>query len=459
MKTTHDVIVIGGGSAGYAAARTAQEAGADVAIADQGPLGGLCILRGCMPTKTILRSSEISSLIRRAGEFGLASVPAKADLAAIIARKDRLVREFAEDRIKALHDPRFTLYEERATFRSPQELQVGRHVLSAKAFIIATGSTPSRIPIPGLEEAGYLTSDELLDLKVQPASLLVLGGGPVATELAQFYQRIGTEVTLIQRAPHIHSHLDEDLARPLEARVREEGMVVCTGAKLQRFTKAGALRTAHFEQEGREQQASAEVVLQALGRRPNIEGLNLEAAQVQVQNGRPLVNGEMRTSQPHIFAVGDAADVHNVVHEAILQGEIAAYNAVHPQRPPRRLDDRLTCEVIFTDPQVATLGLTEKACRKQDVPYLAASHPFNDHGKALCLGERHGHVKLLCRPKTGELLGAHIVGPEAGELIHELIAVLYYHGTVQDLLRIPHYHPTLAEIFTYPAEALTAQLT
>ncbi|MBM4132701.1 MAG: FAD-binding protein [Nitrospira sp.] len=458
MKTSHDLIVIGGGSAGYAAARTAQETGADVAIVDQGPLGGLCILRGCMPTKAILRSSEVIALTRRAVEFGLAPAQTKADLAAIIARKDRLVREFAEDRIKALHDPRFTLYEERATFRSSEELQVGRHVMKAKAFIIATGSVPSRIPIPGLEETGYLTSDDLLELKVQPASLLVFGGGPVATELAQFYQRIGTAVTLIQRAQHLHSHLDEDMARPLEARFREEGMAVYTGAQLQRCTKQGPTKTVHFMLEGREKTASGELILQALGRRPNIDGLNLEAAQVKVRNGRPLVNAEMRTSQPHIFAVGDAADVHNVVHEAILQGEIAAYNAVHPLRPPRRLDDRLTCEVVFTDPQVATVGLTEKACQRRDIPYLVASHPFSDHGKALCLGETHGQVKLLCRPKTGELLGAHLVGPEAGELIHELIAVMYYHGTVEDLFRIPHYHPTLAEILTYPAEALAAQL-
>ncbi|MFM8551496.1 MAG: dihydrolipoyl dehydrogenase family protein, partial [Nitrospiraceae bacterium] len=420
---------------------------------------GLCILRGCMPTKTILRSSEIMALMRRAGEFGLACGALKADLAAIVARKDRLVREFAEDRIKGLHDPRFALYQERASFLSPPEVQVGDHRLSAKAFIIATGSVPSRIPIPGLEEAGYMTSDDLLDLTDQPASLLVLGGGPVATELAQFYQRIGTAVTLIQRASHIHSHLDEDLARPVEARFQEEGMVVCTGAALQRFTKQGPLKTAHFVQDGREKTASGELILQALGRRPNIEGLHLEAAQVLVQHGRIPVSGEMRTSQPHIFAVGDAADLHNVVHEAILQGEIAAYNAVHPRQPPLRLDDRLTCEVIFTDPQVATVGLTERACRKQDIPYLTASHPFSDHGKALCLGETHGHVKLLCRPKTGELLGAHIVGPEAGELIHELITVLYYRGTVRDLLRIPHYHPTLAEIVTYPAETLAAQLS
>jgi pyruvate/2-oxoglutarate dehydrogenase complex dihydrolipoamide dehydrogenase (E3) component len=456
---THDLIVIGGGSAGYAAARTARDAGADVAIIDHGPLGGLCILRGCMPTKTILRSSEIIALMRRAQEFGLAPVPAKADLAAIIDRKDRLVREFAEDRIKALHDPRFTLYQERAVFRSPHKVQAGDKLLTAKAFIIATGSVPSHHPIPGLEEAGSVTSDEILDLREQPDSLIVLGGGPVALELGQFFSRIGTKVTLIQRSPHVLSHLDEDLAMPVEAKFREEQMAVYTGTQLRLVAQAGPLKTCSFLHEGREKTAAGELILQALGRRPNIGGLNLGAAQVGVQDGRILVNAEMRTTQPHIFAVGDANNLHDIVHIAIQQGEIAAYNAVHPHKPSHRMDNRLKAEVIFTDPQVATVGLSEKECRAQDIPYLVAAHPFNDHGKALCLGETSGHVKLLCRPRTGELLGAHIVGPEAGELIHELIAVMYYHGTAHDLLRMPHYHPTLAEIVTYPAEELVAQLT
>ncbi len=145
------------------------------------------------------------------------------------------------------------------------------------------------------------------------------------------------------------------------------------------------------------------------------------------------------------------------MHIAIQQGEVAGHNATHPDRAPRRMDYRLAAEVVFSDPQVAMVGLTEKACRALGVPYLAASYPFRDHGKAMCLGERHGHVKLLCEPKRGVLIGAQIVGPEAGELIHELIAVMYYHGTVHDLLRMPHYHPTLAEIVTYPAEDLAAQ--
>ena len=455
---THDVLIVGGGSAGYAAARTARDEGANVGIIDQGPLGGLCILRGCMPTKTILRSSQILSLIRRAEEFGLYPVNAKANLRAIIDRKARLVKEFAEDRIQALHDPQFTLYLEKGSFISPTQIQAGPHVLTAKAIVIATGSIVTRIPIPGLEEVGYITSDEALELRNPPKSLLILGGGPVAIELAQFFQRIGIKVTLIQRSSHILSQGDEDLARPVETRFREEGMTVYTDTQLIRFSKDGNQKTGHFIHEGQEKAVSVEEILQALGRHPNLEGLNLDVAKVAIHNGKILVDDTMRTSQSHIFSVGDVIGQSEIVHIAIRQGEIAGWNAIHPNQPARRQDNRLDTQVVFTDPQVACLGLSEKDCQSQGRPYLAASYPFNDHGKSLVLGETHGHVKLLCHPTSGELLGGHIVGPEAGELIHQLIAVMYYRGTVFDLLQMPHYHPTLAEILTYPAEDLAAQI-
>ncbi len=454
----HDLLVIGGGSAGYAAARTAAEAGADVGIVDHGPLGGLCILRGCMPSKAILRSSDLIAQMRRATEFGLLPVRAGADLGAIIDRKARLVREFAEDRISSLRSPQYTLYEDRAAFVSANEVAVGTRLVKANAFVIATGSVPSRLPIPGLEETGYLTSDDLLELRDQPASLLVLGGGAVALELGQFFARIGTSVTLVQRSSHVLSHLDEDVVLPIEAQLRHEGVTLHLGTSLRRVAREGDQRVAVFSHEGREVQAAGEVILQALGRRPNIDGLNLAAAGVDTRAGRVVVDDDMRTSQPHIFAAGDVTGLHEIVHIAIQQGEMAARNALRTTGPPERMDGRLKVEVIFTDPQVATLGLSERDCRAQEIPYLSASYPFNDHGKSIILGAAHGHVKLLCRPESGEVIGAHIVGPEAGELIHELIAVVYFRGTVHDLLRMPHYHPTLAEIVTYPAEELVGRL-
>ena len=454
----HDLVIIGGGSAGYAAARTAQEAGADVGIVDSGPLGGLCILRGCMPTKAILRSSNVLALMRQASEFGLRGDHPQGDLAAILQRKDRLIEEFAAERIGALRDDRFTLYEDRAAFTGAREIATGDHRLQFESAIIATGSVPSRIPLPGLEEVGYVTSDEVLSRSDQPASLIVLGGGPVAVELAQFFQRLGTQVSLIQRSDQILSDEDKDLAQAVEGRFRLEGMDLFTGTCLQRVERDGDHKRVYFTHGTEEVSVAAEQILQALGRRPNIDGLKLETAGVETRAGAILVDPEMRTSQPHIFAVGDVNGIHEIVHIAIEQGEIAAHNATHSDRPPHRMDDRLTARIVFTEPQLASVGLSEKQCRQQRLPYLKAEHPFDDHGKSLCLGEGDGHVKLLCEPRRGTLLGAHIVGPDASELIHELIAIMYFHGTVGDLARIPHYHPTLAEIVLYPAEELAAQI-
>ncbi len=385
-------------------------------------------------------------------------VEARANLSAIIDRKTRLIQEFADYRIEGLRDSRFTLYEERAHFLSPTEVQAGAHRLTATAFIIATGSVVAHLPIPGLDDVGYITSDDALELRDLPSSMIVLGGGAVAVELAQFFSRVGSQVTLLQRSQHILSQGDEDLARPVEARFREEGMTVFTNTQLQRFTQDGNHKVAHFLHESQEKTVSAEVVLQALGRRPNIDHLELDAAKVEVSHGAISVDSNMRTSTPHIFAVGDVNGLHEIVHIAIQQGELAAWNALHPDKP-RVYDDRLSTQVVFTDPPVASVGLTEKDCRQQSIDYRVASYPFNDHGKSLCLGETHGHVKLLCHPKTGELLGGHIVGPEAGELIHELIAVMHFRGTVHDIIRMPHYHPTLAEILTYPAEELATELS
>ena len=414
-------------------------------------------MRGCMPTKTILRSSDIISLMRRANEFGLLPVEAGADLAAINDRKNQLIGEFADYRVEQLKDPRFTLIQEKAEFISPNEVQVGTSKLKAKSFIIATGSVVADYPIPGLKETGYITSDDALTMREAPESIIVLGAGAVAVELAQFFLRIGTKVTLLQRSGYILSQGDEGLARPVEDRFREEGMDLFTGTKIIKAAKENGRSAIYFEHEGKEKRVEAETILQALGRRPNIDGLNLQAAEVKTDKGRVTVDREMRTNQKNIFAVGDVNGIHEVVHIAIQQGEAAGFNACNPETS-KKLDDRLKASVVFTDPAVASVGLSEKECKAANIDYLVASHPFSDHGKSMCLGETHGHVKILCNPVSGEVLGGHIVGPEAGELIHEIITLMYFRGTVNDLMDIPHYHPTLAEILTYPAEELVDKI-
>ena len=279
-----DVVVIGAGSAGFAAARSAADAGAKVAIIDKGPLGGLCILRGCMPSKTLLRSSDIVALMRRGKEFGLGACRPVANLASINDRKKALVKEFADYRIGELKNPRYKLIRGRAHFESPSRLRAGSSVIDSRSFVIATGSVVQKVAIPGLEEVGYITSDEALDLRKLPKSMIVLGGGPTATELGQFFCRLGTKTTLIQRSAHILSDKDKDLAYPVEARLRNEGMVVHTGTKLTGFTRRGKLITAHFLQDGKRRRASAEIVFHALGRIPSLGGLDLENAGVNVKS-------------------------------------------------------------------------------------------------------------------------------------------------------------------------------
>lgn len=453
----YDVIIIGGGSAGYAAARTAAANGARTAVIESGPkIGGLCILRGCMPTKAILRSAEVMALMRRAREFGLRASRLSARLDEIKDRKDRMIREFAAYREGQLRDGKFDFICGRAQFVDAHTVAVGAKRFRATSFIVTTGSIPAPSPIPSLEEIGYWTSDDVLEQTRQPRTLIVLGGGPVAVEFAQFFQRLGTEVTLLQRSPHLLRDSDPDLAEVVENRFRHEGMTVFTGTRLMRAFRKNGKAAIEFLHKGRRRVARAEQVLQALGRVPNIGSLRLEGAGVKVENGRFRINFRQQTNVPHIYAAGDASGPYEIVHIAIQQGEIAAYNATH--RTKRAMDYRSKAAVVFTDPQVASVGLSEQEARAARIPHLVAKYPFNDHGRSIVMGETDGFVKVLAKPKTGEIIGGHIVGPEGGDLIHELIAMMHLHATVFDLASMPHYHPTLAEILSYPGEELADRI-
>jgi pyruvate/2-oxoglutarate dehydrogenase complex dihydrolipoamide dehydrogenase (E3) component len=221
--------------------------------------------------------------------------------------------------------------------------------------------------------------------------------------------------------------------------------------------RLGGLKEVAFEHDGETRRVMAEEIFFGLGRTPNIESLALDKAGVALEFGRIKTDAQMRTTQPHIFAAGDCTGLHEIVHIAIQQGEVAAHNVARPSEP-RAMDYRLVTEVVFTDPQVASVGLTEKRARVRSIPYLAASYPFSDHGKSLIMDAKDGFVKLLADPQTGEILGGSCAGPMGGELIHEIIAAMAGRMTVSDLANMPHYHPTLAEIWTYPAEDLAGRV-
>jgi pyruvate/2-oxoglutarate dehydrogenase complex dihydrolipoamide dehydrogenase (E3) component len=264
-------------------------------------------------------------------------------------------------------------------------------------------------------------------------------------------------VTMIQRSPRILREFDADAGAVIESVLRRDGIRLLTGTKLLDAWPDSAGKGVTFEREGKRVRVKAEEILFCLGRNPNTAHLGLENAGVKLDGGRIITNARMQTSAPHIFAAGDCTGPHEIVHIAIQQGEIAAQNIARP-RPMKETDYRLLTSVVFTDPQVATVGLTEKAAAAHKIPVLAASYPFNDHGKSLIMEALDGFVKLLAQPRTGEILGGTCVGPGGGDLIHEITAAMAKRMTVQELAVMPHYHPTLAEIWTYPAEELAEQI-
>lgn len=464
-----DFVVLGGGSAGYAAARTAHALGLSVAVVDGGEeLGGLCILRGCMPSKTLIESADRNLTLRRAGEFGLTARPGAPDLRAIRDRKRTLIADFAGYRQGQLEDGRFTLLRGRAAFLDPHTLRVEPHAgglpleVRGRSFCLATGSVPNLPPLPGLAEAGYWTSDDVLDAADLPDSFLVLGGGAIALEMAHYLEAMDRRVTILQRGPQFLSGVDPECGAVVEKACVARGIACHLSVRLQRFGReASGVKWAEFEQEGRVQSVEAAEILVALGRRPATDGLGLEAAGVELDGAKVRVTATMQTTQPHLFAAGDLCSPLDVVHLAIQQGEVAARNAARLLRGEavvETVDYRLRLFGVFSHPQVAAVGASEAALTASGVPHVVASYPFDDHGKSMCMGETEGFVKMLAHRQTGEILGASVVGPHATELIHEVVVAMHHRGTVQDFLTIPHYHPTLSEIWTYPAEECAESL-
>ena len=455
--TTHDLIVVGAGSAGYAAARTAREVGCDVALVDRGPLGGLCILRGCMPSKALLASSDALADARDASALGVDVGSTVADVPFIAARKRSLVREFADYRIEGIEQ--FPLYAGAARFLSPTELAVGDDtVLKADRFVIATGSEIRTTSYPGLSETGCIDSDGVLELERIPESTIVLGGGYTACELGQFLSRMGSRTHFVIRSRQLLTAADHDIGSALTQYFEAEGISVTREATIVGARCRDGRKIVQCSVGGQPLELQAEEIFYALGRAPSVMGLNLENAEVAYDPAIGIrVDATLRTSNPRIFAVGDVTGEYMLVHVAIYQGEVAARNACMQGDEPA--DYRLvSAHTIFSDPQVAAVGASEKELVRRATPYVRGRYDFAEHGKAQCLAKTKGFVKMMADAQTGRILGAAVIGPQASELIHEIIVAMNFEATVAQFMRIPHLHPTLAEIWTYPAEICAAQL-
>ena len=459
MKS-YDFICIGGGSAGFNAARVATSLGLKVAIVDGArPLGGLCILKGCMPSKTLLYAAEVLHHARHAGRFGLKITGARADMKAVHTRKKRIIADFARYRFAALTGGKFDLHRTHARFLDPHTLELSNgQRIRGKYFLIGTGSKVSTPPVPGLRELKCWSSDDVLDLDFVPKSVLVLGGGIVACELAQFLNRIGTRVILVQRSPNILRDHSEDASTVVQQAFVDEGIELFAGTQIKELKQDRRGVAVTFQHDGRTVTRRAAHCFNALGREPNTASLGLDAAGVKSRpDGQININRWQQTSAPHIYAAGDCSGPHEIVHIAIAQGELAARHAAGIKKL-RPVDFSLLLNVVFTDPQLATVGALEHELDAKGMPYLMATYPFNDHGKSILMEANYGYVKVLAEPKRGRILGAEIVGKDAGELIHSFTTPLAMRATVFDMLRAPWYHPTLAEIVTYPLEEIADQI-
>jgi pyruvate/2-oxoglutarate dehydrogenase complex dihydrolipoamide dehydrogenase (E3) component len=460
---SYDFVVIGGGSAGYSAAATGARSGLRTVCIEGGDqIGGLCILHGCMPSKTLIESANRFVTLRRAAEFGLSAGYVAFDSKAILLRKRELIAEFANHRVQQLTGGKFEFMRGRAQFTDRYRVKVemmngGEQTIEGKTFLISTGSVLNVIDVPGLREVGFLHSDTALDSDHFPRSVVILGGGAIALEFAHFYNALGIEVTILQRSKQVAKEADSDVAEALASAFRTRGIKVVCGTKLTRVERTATGKRVRYERDGEEQFADGEEIFYALGRKAAVEGLGLEKAGVESTKQAALsVNQSLQTSQPHIFAGGDVTGLHEVVHLAILQGELAARNAKRllECKELATIDDRLKMFAMFPEPQLAVVGISEREAAEQGLKVRIAKYRFKDHGKSIIRGEVEGFVKLIADSGSGEIVGAAVVGPEASELIHEIVVAMHFHATAATLAAIPHYHPTLSEIWTYPAEEL-----
>lgn len=393
-------------------------------------------------------------LMRRAGEFGLQAGPLGVDFPKIIARKDEIVRKSVENDAfrRMLKESGISLLEASATFLSPRELRVNGDVVRADRFIIATGSVPAVPPIQGLKETGYITSDEALQLEALPKSIVIIGAGAVGLEFAEFFAPLGSRVTVLEMLPRALPQEDEEISEAIQAYMEQDGIEFYTNAKVVRVTRNGDLKVVTTETAEGTKTFAAEEILVATGRKPLTDGLGVQTAGVELDRGFVVKDSELRTSQEHILTAGDVAGGYLFTHKAVYEGEIATHNAL--SEVTLEADYMAVPRVTFTEPQVGSVGLTERQAREAGHEVPMAKVYLKDMGKGPAIGETKGFVKLVADDKTGRLLGWHVVSHLANEVIMEGVLAIRKGLTVMDIAGTIHPHPTISEMVRAAAKTL-----
>lgn len=448
-----DLIVIGAGS-GLDVAAGAAEKGLKTAIIEEGPLGGTCLNRGCIPSKMIIHSADVAEEIRRAKLFGLSASLNGVDFRRVTARASRMVDEDArsiEDSLRKGKNPQ--LFKARGKFVSPYTLQVGKEILTAKKIVVAAGARPSIPPIPGLDKVSYLTSTEALRLTKLPRSMIIIGGGYIAAELGHFYAALGCKVTIIQRGPLLIPREDKDIAETFTKLWKEKYGVVCNCDVL-KVEQRGKNIVVHTKHNGKEKRFVAERLLIATGVKPNSDRLEVAKAGIKTnEKGFVAVNKYLETSAKNVWALGDIAGVYLFKHSANLEAEYVLAAILGK----RQVTDYYPMpHAIFTSPQIAGVGLTEQECQRQKKKYVVGKYYYAHTGMGVAIEEKNGFVKLIVDARSKEILGCHILGPDASTLIHEVVVAMKANRfRALDILRSAvHVHPALSEVVQRAASSV-----
>lgn len=429
----YDLLIIGSGGAAFSAAIKSVEYGAKVAMIERGTVGGTCVNIGCVPSKTLLRAGEINHLAKVNPFIGLQTSAGEVELAPLVKQKDELVSELRNQKyVNLIDEYGFDLIEGEAKFVDENTVEVNGKKLSAKRFLIATGASPSLPPISGLEEVDYLTSTTLLELKKVPKRLTVIGSGYIGMELGQLFHNLGSEVTLMQRSERLLKEYDPEISEAVEKALIEQGINLVKGAAFERVEQDGEIKKVHVTVDGKKKVVESEQLLVATGRKPNTDALNLSAAGVEVGKRKEiLINDYARTSNEKIYAAGDVTLGPQFVYVAAYEGGIVADNAIGGIN--KKLDLSVVPGVTFTNPSIATVGLTEEQAKEKGYEVKKSVLPLDAVPRAIVNHETTGVFKLVADAKTLKVLGVHIVSENAGDVIYAATLAVKFGLTVEDL--------------------------
>ncbi len=454
-----DVVIIGGGPGGYVAAIKAAHLGLKAVLVEKDKLGGVCLNKGCIPTKALVSTAELLNHIQKAGEFGIQVKDYSFDFPAIMKRKDLITWKLSSGVEQLMKANQVRVARGEGQIIEPGKVEVTdtagqKEVIKTKNIIIATGSSVMRLPIPGLDVEGVITSDEALSLSELPSKMIIIGGGVVGIEFAGIFRALGVEVTVVEMLPRILLPIDEEIARRLTMSLKRKGIEILTDCKVKGIKKNNQNLEVLVSTSEEEKKLETEKVLLAAGRVPELGNIDVQGLGIKLDRRAIKVDEKMRTNIPGIYAVGDVVGKIMLAHVASREGIVAVENISGKEV---LMDYRAVPNCVFSMPEVASVGLTEEEARKENDNIKVSKFPFMANGKALGMGETEGMVKIIADGDTLELLGVHILGAHASDLIAEGTLALSIEATAEEIVNTIHAHPTLAETIAEAAEGITGK--